>query len=114
MVLCVLARTRTVVGGVGVRNAREDIAPRVYGGRGEELGGAESDISVAMTGRKKGRAALYEREETPGLVDEGENGDNGEKAAARVSNPAIEMNYCARVIARDLQGVMNVRTIFEL
>jgi hypothetical protein len=69
-VLCVLARTRTVAGGAGVRDPCEDAVPRVYGGLGEELGGTESDTSAAMAGRKKGRANLYEREDTPDLAFE--------------------------------------------
>jgi hypothetical protein len=96
-----------------VRDAREDAVPRVYGGRGEELGGRESDIRATMTGRKKGRANLNERVEMPGLVFE-ESAEAGEKAAQIVSNPAMATNYYTRVIARELQKLMDMRTIFEL
>ena len=71
------------------------------------MGGTERDRSAAMTGRTKGRAVLYERADTPSLTFEGDTFDgDGEKTAARVSNPAMVMNYSTRVIARDLQDAM--------
>jgi hypothetical protein len=60
-----------VAGGEDVEDAREVAVPRLYGGRGEELGGRESDTMAAMTGRRRGRTLLYDRDGTPDVTLEG-------------------------------------------